>query len=452
MTQVNGNTLGTGRSGASRWYAGGKQVARSLGMACALLLAPVMAWAQSADPQRWQLNMGRGVTSTSQNAYDAHMIALWICVVIGALVFGAMAVAMFKFRKSKGAVAATFSHNTTAEIIWTVIPILILVVMAIPATKKLIAMYDTRESELTVKVTGYQWMWKYEYLGEGVEFTSRLDRESDRLRQNKQTTQAELAAHPHYLLDVDNALVLPVDTKVRFVITADDVIHAWWVPAQFSHNTTAEIIWTVIPVLILVVMAWPATAKLIAMYDTRDAEMTVKVTGYQWMWKYDYLGEDVSFTSRLDRESDRIRQSGEQPDYAKNPHYLLDVDNPLVLPTNTKIRFVITADDVIHAWWVPALGWKQDAIPGIVNEAWTDIKEPGIYRGQCAELCGKDHGFMPIVVKAVPKAEFEQWLASKKPAPAAEPAPAAPEAAPADAAPATDAAPIAETPAPSAQG
>ena len=127
---------------------------RSLGIACALLLAPVMAWAQSADPQRWQLNMGRGVTSTSQNAYDAHMIALWICVVIGALVFGAMAVAMFKFRKSKGAVAATFSHNTTAEIIWTVIPILILVVMAIPATKKLIAMYDTRDAEMTVNVTG----------------------------------------------------------------------------------------------------------------------------------------------------------------------------------------------------------------------------------------------------------------------------------------------------------
>ena len=314
MTQVNGWTL----------YTGGKRVARSLGMACALLLAPVMAWAQSADPQRWQLNMGRGVTSTSQNAYDAHMIALWICVVIGVIVFGAMGWAMFKFRKSKGAVAATFTHNTTAEIIWTVIPILILVVMAIPATKKLIAMYDTRESELTVKVTGYQWMWKYEYLGEGVEFTSRLDRESDRLRQNKQTTQAELAAHPHYLLDVDNALVLPVDTKVRFVITADDVI---------------------------------------------------------------------------------------------------------------------------HAWWVPALGWKQDAIPGIINEAWTDIKVPGTYRGQCAELCGKDHGFMPIVVKAVSKEEYKQWLASKKsaaPAPVAAPVPA-PEAAPAEQAPADAAAPATAT-------
>ena len=298
-----------------------RQVTQSLVAAGAWLLAPALAWAQSADPQRWQLNMGRGVTATSQNAYDAHMIALWVCVVIGVIVFGAMAYAMFKFRHSKGAVPATFTHNTTAEIIWTVIPILILVVMAVPATKKLIAMYDTRESELTVKVTGYQWMWKYEYLGEGVEFTSRLDRESDRLRQNKQTTQAELAAHPHYLLDVDNALVLPVDTKVRFVITADDVI---------------------------------------------------------------------------------------------------------------------------HAWWVPALGWKQDAIPGLINEAWTDIKVPGTYRGQCAELCGKDHGFMPIVVKAVSKEEFKQWLATKRPA--AAPAPVAAPAAPAEAAPA-DGTPAVEVPA-----
>ena len=162
MTQVNGYTLGSSRLGAGRWFTGGKRAARSLGMACALLLAPAMAWAQSADPQRWQLNMGRGVTATSQNAFDAHMIVLWVCVVIGALVFGAMAVAMFKFRKSKGAVAAQFTHNTTAEIIWTVIPIIILVIMVIPATQKLIAMYDTRDAELTVKVTGYQWMWKYE--------------------------------------------------------------------------------------------------------------------------------------------------------------------------------------------------------------------------------------------------------------------------------------------------
>lgn len=260
----------------------------------AATLAASSAWApralaQAADPERWQLNMGRGVTHLSEIAYESHMIVLWICVVIGLLVFGAMGVALFKFRKSKGAVAA-----------------------------------------------------------------------------------------------------------------------------QFSHNTTAEIIWTVVPIIILIGLAWPATANLINMYDTRNAEMTVKVTGYQWMWKYEYLGEGVEFTSRMARDSDQLRQSGEVPDMASNPNYLLEVDNELVLPTDTKIRFVITADDVIHAWWVPALGWKQDAIPGFVNEAWTDIKVPGVYRGQCAELCGKDHGFMPIVVRAVPRAEFDTWLAARK--------------------------------------
>lgn len=285
-------------------------------------LLPTVAMAQSADPERWQLNMGKGVTASSQHAYDAHMQVFLVCVAIGIIVFGAMAYAMFKFRKSKG-------------------------------------------------------------------------------------------AKP----DVD-----------------------------FTHSTKLEIIWTVVPVVLLVMMAIPATGKLMAMYDTRDAAMTIKVTGYQWLWKYDYPGDkpgdSVSFTSRLDRKSDAIRQdrSIDARD-ANHPHYLLDVDNALVLPTNTKIRFLITADDVIHAWWVPALGWKQDAIPGIVNEAWTEIKTPGIYRGQCAELCGKDHGFMPIVVKAVPKAEFDQWLAAERarnapPAPAApaEPAPAAEAAAPSTAA------------------
>lgn len=277
----------------------------------AAMALPVAAFAQDADPVRWQLNMNRGVTHLSNNAYEAHMVALWVCVGIGLLVFGAMAVAMFKFRKSKGAVP---------------------------------------------------------------------DRE-------------------------------------------------------FTHSTRLEILWTVIPVVLLVIMAAPATTKLIKMYDTRDAEMTIKVTGYQWMWKYEYLGEGVEFTSRMDRESDRIRQSGVTPTLDDHSHYLLDVDNELVLPTDTKIRFVITADDVIHAWWVPALGWKQDAIPGIVNEAWTDISVPGIYRGQCAELCGKDHGFMPIVVRALPRAEYDRWLAQRKAADAP-----APEAPPADTeqSPATD--------------
>ena len=276
------------------------------------LVVSATAMAQGADPVPWQLNMGKGVTHTSRMAWEAHMVALWVCTVIGVLVFAAIGYAVFAFRKSKGAVAATFSHNTTAEVLWTVIPVIILVVMAIPATTKLIAMYDTRESE-----------------------------------------------------------------------------------------------------------------------------MTIKVTGYQWVWQYEYLGQDVSFFSRLDRESDRIRQSGQRPDATANPHYLLEVDNRLVLPVDTKVRFVITSDDVIHSWWVPALGWKQDAIPGIINEAWTLIEQPGVYRGQCAELCGKDHGFMPIVVEAVSKEEFAQWLAGRK-APAAAVAPPAEPAIDADAPSATD--------------
>ena len=304
-----------------------KQWAKQAALAATLAL-PTLAQAQQAlqgpaDPHRWQLNMGRGVTPLAHSAYDAHMYVLWACAIIGVIVFGAMAYAIFKFRKSKGAV-----------------------------------------------------------------------------------------------------------------------------PAQFTHNMTAEVIWTTVPVLILIALCIPATRGLMRMYDTRDSEITVKVTGYQWMWKYEYLGQDVEFTSRLDRKHDEVRQSGVDARTANLPHYLLEVDNALVLPVNTKIRFVITADDVIHAWWVPALGWKQDAIPGIVNEAWADIETPGIYRGQCAELCGKDHGFMPIVVKAVSKSEYKSWLAAEQskraPAPEAAPAvmpPAAVEPAAATAAPQTEQAP-----------
>jgi cytochrome c oxidase subunit 2 len=179
--------------------------------------------------------------------------------------------------------------------------------------------------------------------------------------------------------------------------------------ATFSHSTLAEIIWTVIPVLILVAMAVPATTALVKMEDSSGAEMTVKITAFQWRWKYEYLDHDISFISALDRASNAARQlqSGIEPGSVEN--YLLDVDHPLVLPVGKKIKFLITADDVIHSWWVPALGWKRDAIPGFVNEAWTNIEEPGTYRGQCAELCGKDHGFMPIVVIALPQAEFDAW-------------------------------------------
>lgn len=184
--------------------------------------------------------------------------------------------------------------------------------------------------------------------------------------------------------------------------------------AGFSHSTKAEVIWTIIPILILVSMAVPATRVLIDMEDTSGAELDIKVTGYQWLWQYEYLDESISFYSALDRDSNAARhvKSGIPPAGVDN--YLLEVDNRLVVPTNTRIRFLLTSADVIHSWWVPALGWKRDAIPGMVNEAWTLIEEPGVYRGQCAELCGKDHGFMPVVVEAVPPEEFRAWVASRK--------------------------------------
>lgn len=180
--------------------------------------------------------------------------------------------------------------------------------------------------------------------------------------------------------------------------------------ATFSHSTRAEILWTAIPVLILIAMAVPATQVLMEMEDTGGAELNVKVTGYQWLWKYDYIEDGVSFYSALDRDSNRVRQRGSGEDPASVDNYLLNVDNYLVLPARTKIRFLLTADDVIHSWWVPDLGWKRDAIPGMVNEAWTFIEDEGIYRGQCAELCGKDHGFMPIVVEVVSPEEYRAWV------------------------------------------
>lgn len=185
-------------------------------------------------------------------------------------------------------------------------------------------------------------------------------------------------------------------------------------PAKFSHSTKAEIIWTAIPVIILVVIAVPATSVLIDMEDTGDAEMNIKVTGYQWLWKYDYLEDEISFYSALDRESNRARQIDSDLKPQDVDNYLLEVNNPLVVPVDTKIRFLLTADDVIHSWWVPDLGWKRDAVPGMVNEAWTLIKEEGTYRGQCAELCGKDHGFMPIVVEALSKEDYAKWVNKQK--------------------------------------
>ena len=232
-----------------------------------------------------EINMTRGVTSQSTINYGLHMTVLWICVVIGIIVFSAMFVSIVLHRKSRGHEAAQFTHSTKAEIVWTVIPVLILVVMAVPATKALVNMEVAPPTEMTVKITGFQWRWKYEYVEDGISFISSLDPESNAAR-------------------------------------------------------------------------------------------------------------------RL--------ESGADPATVDN--YLLEVDKPLVLPANTKIKFLITADDVIHSWWVPALGWKRDAVPGFINEAWTEIMEPGVYRGQCAELCGKDHGFMPIVLNVLPRDEYEAWV------------------------------------------
>ena len=181
----------------------------------------------------------------------------------------------------------------------------------------------------------------------------------------------------------------------------------------------------------LVIMAIPAARTLIAIEDTRNTELSIKVTGYQWKWHYDYLGEDVKFFSALDRASDETRQlqSGRDPNEVAD--YLLNVDKPLVVPEDTKVRLLLTAQDVIHAWWVPQFGMKKDAIPGVVNELWfkVDAGKTGIYRGQCAELCGRDHGFMPIVVKVVTKEEYKAWVAAQKTGGTNEAAPAA-EAAP----------------------
>lgn len=247
--------------------------------------APVTLAVANAHAAFSDLNMPVGVTPISREAYNLHMLILWICVVIGIIVFGAMFYSMYNHRKSTG-------HK----------------------------------------------------------------------------------------------------------------------PAQFHHSTKAEVFWTIIPFLILVGLAWPATKALVAMEDTSEADLTLKVTGYQWKWRYEYLDDDLTLYSNLAPSSRAaIHQDPQAVD-----NYLLEVDEPVVLPVNKKVRILLTADDVIHAWWVPQLGMKKDAIPGFINELWLKIEEPGTYRGQCAELCGKDHGFMPIVVMAKSDDEYQQWVAERK--------------------------------------
>ena len=179
--------------------------------------------------------------------------------------------------------------------------------------------------------------------------------------------------------------------------------------SNFHESTALEIMWTIVPFVILILMAVPATSGLKEMYNTDDSDMEIVVTGYQWKWKYEYLGEDVSFFSSLSTPREQI--NNEAP---KGEHYLLEVDEPLVLPTNHKVKFIVSSNDVIHSWWVPDLGVKRDAVPGYSRDAWTETDQPGTYRGVCAELCGKDHGFMPIVVVVKPEAEYKVWLAEKK--------------------------------------
>jgi len=185
---------------------------------------------------------------------------------------------------------------------------------------------------------------------------------------------------------------------------------------QFHENVKVEIAWTIIPFLILIGMAYPATKTIIKMKDTSNPDMTIKATGYQWKWGYDYLQEGISFYSTLATPRDEIMDNtpeGHQKRDA-NANYLLEVDNPVVVPIGKKIRIIVTAADVIHSWWVPAFGVKQDAIPGFVRDSWFKVDTPGIYRGQCAELCGKEHGFMPIVVEAVEPDKYAQWVAEQK--------------------------------------
>jgi cytochrome c oxidase subunit 2 len=178
------------------------------------------------------------------------------------------------------------------------------------------------------------------------------------------------------------------------------------------HNTKVEVIWTVVPVIILIAMAVPAARTLVEIEDTTKTGLTIKVTGFQWGWEYEYLDEGVAYYSHLDRASDAARELGSGIDPTTVPHYLLNVDHPLVVPNGVKVRLLITAADVIHSWWVKDLGVKKDAIPGFVNEAWFKVDDgwTGSLRGNCAELCGRDHGFMPIVVDVRSRADFDTWL------------------------------------------
>ena len=200
---------------------------------------------------------------------------------------------------------------------------------------------------------------------------------------------------------------MPITTQIKYRKSKGAV------PAKFSHSTKLEIVWTVIPFIILIGMAIPSTKVLTQIYDSSASDLDIMITGYQWRWNYKYLTGDenaqVSFFSNLATPQEQIHNEA-----TKDEHYLLEVDEPLVIPVNKKVRFLLTSADVIHSWWMPDFAIKKDAIPGFVNEAWVRAEQTGTYRGQCAELCGQNHGFMPIVVKVVNQDEFDQWLGDKQ--------------------------------------
>jgi cytochrome c oxidase subunit 2 len=244
--------------------------------------------------------------------------------------------------------------------------------------------------------------------------------------------QDQKTAIGHAVYDLHNVIVLIC--LVIFVVVFGAMFWSIWKhrksvghqAAHFHENTTVEVAWTVIPFIILLGMAYPATKTLLAQRDTSAPDLTIKVTGYQWKWQYDYLQEGISFYSMLSTPRAQIENQAE-----KGEHYLLEVDREVVVPVGKKVRVLLTAGDVLHAWYVPALAVKQDAIPGFVRDTWFRVEEPGVYRGQCAELCGKEHAYMPVVVRAVTDDEYAKWVAehqTKQGAPAAADASAAPAA------------------------
>ncbi len=235
-------------------------------------------------------------------------------------------------------------------------------------------------------------------------------------RYNLQEPQSIIAHQIYDLHSLIMWIILGIFVVVFGAMTYSIVMHRKSVghkAAQFHEHVGVEIAWTIIPFIILIFMALPATKTIIAMKDTSSADITIKATGYQWKWGYDYLQEGISFYSNLSTPRDQI-EDYERKGTKKNENYLIEVDNPVVVPVGKKIRIITTANDVIHAWWVPALGIKQDAIPGFVRDTWFKADKPGTYRGQCAELCGKDHGFMPIVVEAVTPEQYASWVAGQK--------------------------------------